>query len=182
MRHRAYGTPGLRCRLFTGVVRQSGCRWFEPGPWSQLTPRSSKTSRSGLGPCRFQASLTGGDARLSVRRTLIELTTSRRLTMLDLLIRGGLIIDGSGNRSFYRRRRRRERARPHPARRHSGHRGQARHRRHQPRGLPRVHRHARALRAGDPRRAAARAEGPPGHHHEADRHRRQLLRPIPLPR
>src|SRR6185369_12706981 len=56
------------------------------------------------------------------------------------------------------------------------------HRRDGARGLPRLHRHARALRTRDPRRAPARAESPPGHHHRADRRRRQLVRAVPLAR
>ena len=56
------------------------------------------------------------------------------------------------------------------------------HRRHRARRLPGLHRRPRPLRAGHPGRAAPRAEGPPGGHDRADRHRRQLLRPVPLAR
>jgi len=82
--------------------------------------------------------------------------------MLDLLIRGGLIIDGSAIRAS---------TAPSPSRT-SASASCAATRRHRgqrvidatSRVVCPVHRHARALRAGDPRRAAARAEGPPGHH------------------
>ena len=98
--------------------------------------------------------------------------------MLDLLIRNGLVIDGSGNPGYYATvgvegdtlRILRGDTSALPAARTIDA-GRARRR-------ARLHRHALPRGPGDPARAASRAEGAPGRHHRAHRHRRQLARAV----
>jgi hypothetical protein len=99
--------------------------------------------------------------------------------MLDLLITGGLVIDGSGNPGY------------HGAVGVEGERirlfrgtleGVQAHRTLDATGrvvAPRLHRHARAFRPGHPGRAPPRAQGAPGGHHRGHRDRRVLLRAVP---
>ena len=102
--------------------------------------------------------------------------------MFDLLIRGGQIIDGTGNARLLRRGRRRGRDACASCAATSRHRSGAHHRCQRPRGLPGLHRLPRPFGPDDPGRAAPRAEGAPGHYHRGHRHRRQLVRAVPYAR
>ena len=102
--------------------------------------------------------------------------------MLELLIANSLIVDGTGNLSVYGAVGvEGERLAP-PARqpRRCLDAAQVLFRRPRPGGILRFHRHARPLRAGDPRRAGPPAQGAPGCDHGGDRDRRLFLRPVRL--